>query len=193
VLAWCRPIASILAEMFPAKAAVRARRDFPQLLTVIRTVALMAQSSRPRTEDGEIIATLDDYRRARSIMAPLFDSVAADGITPAIRETVEAVKQGEEVSNAEIARRLGLAKSTISYRVSAALRGWLKNSEARRGYPACLSRGEPLPEQKSALPEVDEVRQRFEPYSNGNSNAHEPLVREGLARMRSSVRTIFRR
>jgi hypothetical protein len=33
-------------------------------------------------EDGAIMATLDDYRRARRVMAPLFDSVAADGASP---------------------------------------------------------------------------------------------------------------
>ena len=56
--------------------------------------------------------------------------------------------------------------------------GWLKNSESRRGYPACLSRGEPLPEEKSALPEVDEVRRRFEQHSNGHSNTAEGVGRE---------------
>ena len=172
------PFASILAEMLPAK-AVRERRDFPQLLTVVRTLALMAQRNRPTAEDVAIVATLDDYSRARRTMAPLFDSVAADGITPAIRETVALVKEGEEVSNTELARRVGLARSTISYRVSGAIRGsWLKNSESRRGYPACLSRGEPLPEEKSALPEVDEVRRRFEQHSNGHSNTHKAVGRE---------------
>ncbi len=173
------PFAQILAEMLPAK-AVRERRDFPQLLTVVRTLALMAQHNRPLAEDGSIVAMLDDYSRARRIMAPLFDSVAADGITPAIRETVALVKEGEEVSNTELARRLGLARSTISYRVSGAIRGgWLKNSESRRGYQACLSRGEPLPEEKSALPEVDEVRRRLEPHSNTDSNTSDPLGAQG--------------
>ena len=173
--------ASTLAEMIPAK-AVRARRDFRQLLTLICTLGLMAQRSRALTEDGAIAATIDDYGRARRIMAPLFDSVNTDGITPAIRETVEAVKEGE-VSVGDLAHSLDLAKSSISYRVRGAVRGgWLKNLETRRGYPARLVRGDPLPEARSALPTVEELAKAIEASrgdSNGCSNTDGPLVREG--------------
>ncbi len=179
------PFALILADMVPSK-AVRARRDFPQFLTVIHTLALMAQRSRSRTEEGAINATLEDYRRARLIMAPLFDSVAADGITPAIRETVEAIKEDEEISNTELARRLNLATSTISYRVNGALRGgWLKNSETRKSYPNRLSRCDPLPEQRSALPTPEELKAKvdeLEPHLNGDSNTDQPPVRERVER-----------
>jgi hypothetical protein len=175
------PFASILAEMLPAK-AVRERRDFPQLLTVIQTIALMAQRNRPLTQDGVIVATLDDYSRARRIMAPLFDSVAADGITPAIRETVEAVQEGKEVSESELARRLGLAKSTISYRVRGAIRGgWLKNLETHKGSSARLVRGDPLPESRSALPTAENLAEAFEGSkrdSNSHSNTPEVVGRE---------------
>jgi hypothetical protein len=111
------------------------------------------------------------------LLADTFDTMAADGITPAIRATVEAVKEGEEVSESDLVARLELSKPTVWYRVRGALRGrWLKNLEARRGLPARLVRGAPLPEAVSGLPTVDELRDAFEhpPYSNGHSNGPQP-------------------
>jgi len=154
------PFAAVLADLVPAS-AVRVRRDFKQLLTCIQTLAFLSQLKRDKTRDGAIVATLDDYRRARRLLEPLFDAITADGVTPAVRETVLAIGDGEEVSETELARRLNAHKSTISYRVRRALRaGWLKNSETRRSYPAKLSRGEPLPSVMSALPDVEKLRER---------------------------------
>jgi hypothetical protein len=108
------PFARVLSELVPAK-AVRMRRDFRQLLTCIQALALLYQCQRPRTHDGAIIASVEDYRQARALLAPIFEVVASEGLTPAIRQTVAAVNPGEEVSSAALAQRLGLAKSTIAY------------------------------------------------------------------------------
>jgi len=154
------PFARVLDDLVPA-AAVRMRRDFKQLLTVIKTLALMAQKHRAR-RDGAIVADFDDYAGARDLLKSLFDSIVADDITPQIRETVQAVpdEPGTEVSVRNLARQLGLAKSTIDDRVRKAIRGgWLVNLELRRGCPARLIRGAALPDIQAALPEVEKVRE----------------------------------
>src|SRR5262249_37520518 len=116
-----------------------------------------------KTADGWVIATLDDYKLARELLAPIFDMIVSEGITPAVRATVKAVKEAEEVTEADLAQRLILAKSTVTYRVKRALRGgWLINKETRRGHPAKLSRGTPLPEQQSALPTMEQLKEAFD-------------------------------
>jgi hypothetical protein len=159
--------ARTLVQFMPT-GAVRIRRDFRQLLSVIKTVAFLAQKHRDRTADGEVQASLEDYGHARRLLGPLFDSLSADGLTPAIRETVAAIGENEEVSEAKLVTRLKLAKSTVHFRVKNAIRGgWLNNLEKKKGRPAKLVRGAQLPEQRSTLPTVDELRAAFERDSNG--------------------------
>ncbi len=163
------PFAAVLAELVPAT-AVRMRRDFRELLTCIQTVALLYQCQRPRTREGWVEASIEDYATARDLLSPIFDTAAAEGVTAAVRETVEAVNEGEEISEAELARRLKLSKATVSYRVKRCLRGgWLVNGEQRKGQPAKLSRGVPLPEAMTALPTPERVREVFE-RSNANDD-----------------------
>src|SRR5207245_8188934 len=125
--------------------------------------ALIHCRQRQRTNDGAIVATFDDYARARDLLAQVFDSITAEGLTPPVRELVEAVRPGETVSQAELSRRLKLSKSTISWRAKKARRGgWLKNAETRAGHADRLERGEPLPNDTSALPTVAAIRMAFE-------------------------------
>jgi excisionase family DNA binding protein len=153
------PFAEVLAELVPVQ-AVRMRRDFRQLLTCIQAIALLYQCQREKTSEGVIIATHEDYMLARELLAPIFDSIVSEGLTPAIRQTVEAISGDEYVSEATLAQRLKLSKSTVHYRVSRALRGgWLVNHETRKGYPASLSRGTPLPELKHVLPTLEDIEE----------------------------------
>lgn len=155
------PYAGVLAELVPS-GAVRMRRDFPQLLTFIKAVALLYQRQR-ETRDGQIIASIQDYEIARDLLEPIFDAVATEGCTKALRETVEAVHHDEEISISDLAKRLALAKSTTSARVKRAIRsGWLVNEEDRQGHPATLRRGGPLPAHTTALPTPDRVLELFE-------------------------------
>jgi hypothetical protein len=156
------PFSDWLAERVPAH-AVRMRRDFRQLLTTIQAVAFLYQAQRGRTADGAVIAAVEDYGVARRLLEPIFDSLAAEAVTPVVRETVEAIQPDEEVSEVELGRRLRLAKSTVSYRVGRAVRsGWLLNREMRKGYSARLARGAALPAAVSALPSVEELQEVFD-------------------------------
>ena len=155
------PYAGALAELVPAT-AVRMRRDFRQLLACITAVALLHQQQRDH-HDGEIVATIADYAIARDLLAPIFDSVASEGCTQTVRNTIEAVVDGEEVTTTVLATRLGLSKSTISYRTKRASQGgWLENAETRRGHQARWRRGGPLPESTTALPTPQRVTDLFE-------------------------------
>jgi hypothetical protein len=157
------PYARALAEAVPAD-DVRMRRHFEHLLSCIQTIAFLFQWQRQVDEQGRVIATLDDYAMAKELLDPTFGAIVRDELSPAVRQTVEAIGEGEEVSQVELARRLGVSSSTISWRVRQALRGkWLVNLETRKGREARLARGAQLPEPRPILPSVEEV-QAF--YSN---------------------------
>jgi hypothetical protein len=155
------PFAGVLADLVPPT-AVRARRDFKQLLTVIKVLAFLRQQQRERTPEGWVIATHDDYGEARRLLAPIFDAAAADGVTPAIRETVEAVGLEEAgISQSQIAKRLGVARNVASYRINRALHlGFLVDEETKavKGRASKLRRGEPLPDEITGLPSVAQLR-----------------------------------
>ncbi len=155
------PFAYELAAEVPAR-AVRMRRDHWQLLACVKASAVLHQRQR-ETRDGRIVAAFEDYAIARDLLASVFDALSTDGCTPAVRETVEAVRDDEELSASALADRLGVARSTLSSRAKRAMAGgWLVNEETGRGRPARYRRGSPLPEQISALPRVERVRELFE-------------------------------
>jgi hypothetical protein len=59
----------------------------------------------------------------------------------------------------QVADYLKLDKSAASRRVSAAIKGgFLVNSEERKGRPACLELGEPLPGEQEVLPSPETLQ-----------------------------------
>jgi len=151
------PFAPALAELANPK-AVRLRRDFEQVLRLIQAHALLHQHHRPRDAEGRVVATLEDYRAVYDLVADLVNDQVEAAVSPAVREVVEAVNElhqanGRPVTLAELAQRLGVDKATASRRAQVALaRGYLVNDENRRGRPAQLRPGQPLPEDVPALP-----------------------------------------
>jgi hypothetical protein len=169
------PFAVVLAEQVPA-AAVRMRRDFRQLLTAVQASALLHQVHRARSRTGAIVATLEDYAAVRPLLAPLFDTLATDGLTPIVRTAVEAIGLLEEnVTLIDLATRLGVSKTTASYRVKRATDdGWLINDEERRGRPARLRRGLPLPDVVEALPSCDLVGRLYDCTNGSGGDGYPP-------------------
>jgi hypothetical protein len=164
------PYAPKLAELIPPL-AVRLRRDFPALLTLIKAHALLHQATRLRDETGAIIAALEDYAAVRALVEDLIAEGMEATVSPAARETVAAV--GELVAVAEgecqgvtiaaVAQRLKLDKSAASRRVRAAIdKGYLKNLEDHRGRPARLLPGDPLPEVHEVLPRSDTLNEALQ-------------------------------
>lgn len=154
------PYAEALADRIPP-VAVRLRRDFPAVLALIRAHAVLHQATRERDADGQIIAILADYAAVRGLVADLVADAAEQSVPATVRETVAAVGElgdagAREVTVAQIARRLNLDKSAAWRRVRAAVEsGYLRNLEERKGRPARLLPGDPLPEDQPILPEPE--------------------------------------
>ena len=118
------PYAARLAEMVPP-VAVRLRRDFKTVLTLIRAHALLHQASRRKDADGRIVAEIADYAAVRELVADLVAEGADATIKPEVRETVRAVTDlladgRAEAMQADIKKALKLDKSAVSRRVTAA-------------------------------------------------------------------------
>lgn len=155
------PYAEALAGLVPP-VAVRLRRDFGAVLNLIRTHAILHQANRERDSSGRLVATLEDYEAVRDLVEDLV-SDGIDATVPAtVRETVAAVvrlqedSEGEPISLALVSGELDLDRSAASRRVRRAVdAGYLKNLEDKRGKPARLVPGDPLPEDLRILPATE--------------------------------------
>src|SRR4051794_4704184 len=157
------PFARELAALVPP-VAVRLRRDFKTVLTLVRAHVLLHQATRQKDDDGRIVATIEDYAAVRDLVADLVAAGVEAAVRPELRETVAAVAdliaQGrEEVQQTELRDRLKLDKSAISRRVTDAVDGgYLRNREPRKGRPARLVLGDPLPDDVEVLPSPERLR-----------------------------------
>lgn len=130
---------------------------------LIRAHALLHQASRLKDEQGRVIAALEDYAAVRELVADLVAEGVEATVKPEIREVVETtarlIAEGrEEVRQADLKAVLNLDKSAISRRVAGALDGgFLKNLEDRKGRPARLVLGDPMPANRDVLPTPDRL------------------------------------
>jgi hypothetical protein len=151
------PFARELGDLVPP-VAVRLRRDFKTVLSLIRAHALLHQATRQKNEAGRIVATLKDYAAVRELIGDLIAAGVEATVRPEVRETVSAVVSliasgVSEVKQADLHTRLNLDKSAISRRVADALdKGYLRNLEDRKGRPARLIVGDSLPDEPEVLP-----------------------------------------
>lgn len=150
------PYAGWLAENIPP-VAVRLRRDFRAILRLIEVHAIMHQLSRKTDEQGRIVADEADYLAVRALVADLVSDALGATVRPVTRETVQAVARldrGNGVKVHDLAVHLGLERSSVAYRVSAARdRGYLVNDEDKRGKPGRWKLDSPLPDDVVILPE----------------------------------------
>ncbi len=157
------PYAEVLAGAIPP-VAVRLRRDFGALLSLIRAHAILHQASRERVTDGRIIATLDDYARVRELVADLVSEGIEATVPATVRETVEMVNRLRDETDADVtiaalAAEIKLDKSSAWRRVRSAMdRGYLKNLEDRKGRPARLVTGDALPDDIEILPSPERLQ-----------------------------------
>jgi hypothetical protein len=165
------PFAKTLAELV-STVAIRLRRDFGLVLTLIQAHALVHRASREHDAEGRILATLDDYAAVRELVADLIAEGVEATVPETIRETVATAKHllklahpdGDDeptISLLQLARGLKLDKSTVSRRVRVAIdREYLRNLETRRGRPMRLAIGDPMPAETDILPTVGVLRAR---------------------------------
>jgi hypothetical protein len=143
--------------------AVRLRRDFSVVLTMIRAHALLHVGTRRRDSKGRIIATLEDYRIVRELIGPLVAEGVGASVSTAVRETTHAVERlaGEDgCSLGAIADELKIDKSSASRRVGRAVRaGHVKNLEEKRGRPGRYVPDAPLTDGADVLPTVEQLEE----------------------------------
>lgn len=168
------PFAAALAENIPP-VAVRLRRDFKTLLSLIRAHALLHQRRRQQNQDGRIVAELEDYAAVRELVVDLIGDGVHTSVSKTMRETVEAVQTLTEngkrfIKVKAVADHFQLDESSALRRMQAAQkRGFLVNHEERRNHPARIGLGEPLPEETAILPTVAQVRACTLAAQNWNS------------------------
>lgn len=144
--------------------AVRLRRDFSVVLSLIKAHAILHQATRNRDTEGHIVTTLADYSRVRGLVSGLIAEGVEVTVPKSVRETVEAVGAvvdgGDEdhATNKAVAEELEIDKAAASRRVRTAMgRGYLKNLEDRTGHPARFVVGEEMPEDREILPTPEEL------------------------------------
>jgi hypothetical protein len=155
------PYARPLAELVPP-VAVRLRRDFNAVLSLIRSHALLHQASRKRDPAGKVIATFEDYATVRELVVDIVSDGVEATVPTTVGELVEAVAASEEpLSIRQLAHRLNLDKSATSRRwQNARARGYLRNLEERKGKPARIVLGDPLPDEVEILPLLEQLKER---------------------------------
>jgi len=156
------PYAKALAERVPP-IAVRLRRDFTQILNLIRSHAILHQATRQKDTEGRIIATIQDYAAVRELVADVVSDGIGATVSQTIRETVGAVARIIESGKPsatlqQLADALGIDKSAASRRYAVAKnKGYLVNLEKQKGKLAQIVIGDPLPEDVEILPDPEKL------------------------------------
>lgn len=90
------PFAPKLAELLNtadlSADSTRLRRDFGRLQTLVKVIALLYQYQRSRTNGGQLVATIDDYRMAHELVAATFAASARD-LSPQALKLAKAVRE----------------------------------------------------------------------------------------------------
>jgi len=154
------PYGGALARLV-SDGAVRMRRDFGAVLSLIEAHALLHRATRGRDVEGQIVATLADYAAVRALVFDLIAEGVAATVPAHVREAIEAVRdlggdRANPVPLAQITARLKIDKSSAARRcVAAKLGGYLVNEQTIRGREALYRLGEKLPADEPVLPPLD--------------------------------------
>jgi hypothetical protein len=164
------PYAPKLAELVPSR-AVRLRRDFGAVISLIKAHAILHQPYRKRDGFGRIVATIGDYKAVRELVKDIIAEGVGATVADSVREIVQAVEtlcaeqagkaKGDDfalstrgVSTTNLAKHLNIHKSNVSRGIRrAADFGYVQNLEERRGRSARWVIGDPLPDQEDLLPD----------------------------------------
>lgn len=184
------PFAHVLAELMPTT-AIRLRRDFPALLSLVRSHALLHQAQRETDSSGRIVATVEhDYAAVRDLVSDLIAEGVEAGVSEAMRETVRAVRDLTQETEAayvssmkDISARLNVGRSATYDRVRRALMaGYLVDLATREERGMKLAPGSVLPSGDDYLPSVHEIVRASSDDPSGLANRgarHEPAQSSG--------------
>lgn len=156
------PYALALAKEIPPL-AVRLRRDFTTVLNLIQAHAILNQARRETTDDGRIIASIEDYATVRDLIFDFISEGVGATVSASIRETVQAVERivqrgSPHATVAQVAEQLNLDRSAALRRINTAVeKGYLANIENKKGSAKKIVIGDPLPNQIELLPSPEKL------------------------------------
>ena len=146
-----------------APVAMRIRRDFNVVLSLIEAHTLLHQATRERDERGSILATKADYAAVHGLIADIVSHGVDAAVPLHIRETVEAVRTlsaayAGGVPAKAVAEALDIHKGTASRRIASAIEsGYLRNLEDGKGKPQRLVIDDSMPDGEEVLPHPDRI------------------------------------
>jgi hypothetical protein len=169
------PFAAVLQELITDHYSLRLRRDFNQLLDVIKGHALLHREHRKRSNKGSIIATIDeDYAVAESLMADLMATAAEMKVRKPVLAVVDRLKQmvtenpaferepDAGITIRQFIRRFRLDRTGTYRRLGQAMElGLVKNMETIRGRPARYLPTNEQPRTQKLLPTVEELQEAY--------------------------------
>lgn len=155
------PFAPSLCRIVPTD-RLRMRRDFEQVLSLIKTHAFLHQRCRQRDEMGRVVAEERDYVAVRRLLTHVFQSSRRDDLTAADRKLIDTVNRlnsqlpaGAEpgVSVTDLADCLDIHKSGVSRRaIRLEEEGHIQNLEKRNGIECRYVVRRADPQEDSVLP-----------------------------------------
>ena len=187
------PTRTTLAELVPP-VAVRLRRDFRAVLSLIRSHAILHQASRERDADGKVIATLEDYAIVRELVVDSSPRASRRPCPTTVRETVEAVAALPTRSRSRSPRWRSAARTSTSRRPraleDARARGYLKNLEDRTRQAGPDRARRPAPRRRRGAPDRRRAApQPGRPGSGSERHTPSPSTRRCPGRSRNPRRT----
>lgn len=173
------PFAPVIAVLIPP-VAVRLRRDFRTVMSLVQAHAFLHRANRERDDEGRIIATLEDYAAVRHLVKGCVAEAAERAVPKTVRETVNAVSgildEGASVATIrQIADDLEIDRSAAQRRVRESIsRGFLMSpEETKQGKITQVKLGDPLPEDASLLPSVKQIKNRLKQIANNEPDGSE--------------------
>ncbi len=173
------PFARDLAEMVDPTED-RIKRDFPQILSLVRAHARLHQANRGIDEDHQIVAELRDYAAVWRLLGDAMEMAAGAMVEPQVASVVEMVTSVAKsrpnfrdgvplyVIAEKFAGDASKGKSWASKWINRTMaQGYLIN-DSRPGHPMKLLPGDPLPGERRVLPTPEELA-RYIVSKNGQA------------------------
>jgi hypothetical protein len=175
-----------VAELVPV-VAVRLRRDFALVRSLIFAHAILHQASRERDRHGRVVATLDDYQTVRDLIGEIVSEGIGATVSDDIRATVAAVKAAlganpevVAVKRVHVQDALSLDDRATNRRLGQAVdAGYVENRNPGRGKTALYALGNPIPDDVDVLPTVDEIRDYLDNRATSPRDIPPPLPLPG--------------
>lgn len=150
----------------------RILRDFPKVIALVETVALLHRDEREVDAQGRVVATLEDYEFVRELLDDTISQGLESSVPDGVRRVVEAVQaltnaetsdndpfvQNTSVTQHQVAEYMRVNRSTVSRHVYYAINaGFLEDWNHGQGRSSQLRLGQRALPSGSVLPSSESV------------------------------------